>query len=303
MSFITKVKNNGRLAVQIVFTALTNGYINGFLQGTIYKGAGKQLCLPGLNCYSCPGALGSCPIGSLQAVLGSPKYKFSFYVIGMLMAFGAFFGRFVCGFLCPFGLVQDLLHKIPFLVKVRVLKREKFFQSLKYIVLLLFVIILPLTAVNIVGMGDPWFCKWICPSGTLLGGIPLVLANPDLQQAVGFLFGWKMLLLTAVVFLSIMIYRPFCRYLCPLGAIYGCFNKTAILRYEINEEKCVGCGKCQRACEFNLPVYKEPNSAQCIRCGKCIKQCPAGAIENTFSVIYEQFYKRKGKIKGAENER
>lgn len=304
MGFLLKIKNHSRLAVQIIFTALTNGYINGYLEGTIFKGSGKKLCLPGLNCYSCPGALGSCPIGSLQAVLGSPKYQFSYYVIGMIMAFGAFFGRFVCGFLCPFGLVQDLLHKIPFPVKIRVLKMESFLRSLKYIILVLFVIILPMTAVNIIGMGDPWFCKWICPSGTLLGGIPLVFRNPALKSAIGFLFGWKMFLLLFTVVFSIVIYRPFCRYLCPLGAIYGCFNKVSIYRYQVDEEKCVGCKKCQNVCEFNLPVYKEPNSSQCIRCGKCKNECPKGAIDTTFSGIYESFYNRtKTKKRGAVNGR
>lgn len=103
-----------RLWVQVIVAAVTNGYLIGFVKGKIFTGWTKQLCVPGLNCYSCPGALGSCPIGSLQAVLGSRNYKFAFYVTGFLMVVGAVFGRFVCGWLCPFGLVQDLLYKIPF---------------------------------------------------------------------------------------------------------------------------------------------------------------------------------------------
>ena len=102
---IKAIKNRMRLWVQIVFTAVTNGYLLGFLTGRIYTGPTKAACVPGLNCYSCPGALGSCPIGSLQAVLGSRDYKFSFYVVGFLLFFGSIFGRFVCGWLCPFGLV------------------------------------------------------------------------------------------------------------------------------------------------------------------------------------------------------
>lgn len=85
--------------VQIGVTALTNGYVNGFLQGKIYDGPLKRLCVPGLNCYSCPGALGSCPIGALQAVVGSRDYSVAFSIIGFLMAVGAFSGeRFVGGF-------------------------------------------------------------------------------------------------------------------------------------------------------------------------------------------------------------
>lgn len=283
MHILRRIKKNIRWIVQILFTALSNGYVNGYLQGTIFKGTTKKLCVPGLNCYSCPGALGSCPIGSLQAVMGSPKYQFSFYVIGIIMAIGAFFGRFVCGWLCPFGLVQDLLHKIPFPIKVRTVLGDKVLRYLKYIILLLFVIILPITVRNIVGMGDPWFCKWICPSGTLFGGIPLVATNPMLQSAIGFLFNWKVSILVIIVLLSIMIYRPFCRYLCPLGAIYGCFNKASIYRYEIDKNKCVGCKKCQKACGLNIPVYEKPNSPECIRCGKCKSECPKQAIGTTFS--------------------
>ena len=103
-----------RTAVQFCFTALTNGYAAGFARGTIWKGASKQFCVPGLNCYSCPGALGACPIGSFQAVLSDRNYHFAFYVAGFLLVVGALFGRFVCGWLCPFGLVQDLLHRNAF---------------------------------------------------------------------------------------------------------------------------------------------------------------------------------------------
>ena len=105
MNWIKKQRKHLRLWVQVLFTALTNGYVIGFTEGKIYRGTSKKLCVPGLNCYSCPGAVGSCPIGSLQAVLGSKNYKFSFYVIGFLMIFGSLMGRFVCGWLCPFGLV------------------------------------------------------------------------------------------------------------------------------------------------------------------------------------------------------
>ena len=64
------LRRNVRTVVQLCWMALTNGYAAGFAKGTIYKGELKRVCVPGLNCYSCPGALGSCPIGSLQAVLG-----------------------------------------------------------------------------------------------------------------------------------------------------------------------------------------------------------------------------------------
>ena len=178
MNWIKKQRKHLRLWVQVLFTALTNGYVIGFTEGKIYRGTSKKLCVPGLNCYSCPGAVGSCPIGSLQAVLGSKNYKFSFYVIGFLMIFGSLMGRFVCGWLCPFGLVQDLLHKIPFIKKIKKVPFDRYLRYLKYVILVVFVIAMPLLLVGESGYGSPWFCKLICPSGTLLGGIPLVAKNP-----------------------------------------------------------------------------------------------------------------------------
>ncbi len=283
MKLLNKIKSHIRLWVQIVFTALTNGYLLGFTKGQIYQGSSKKLCVPGLNCYSCPGAIGSCPIGSLQAVIGSRNYKFSFYVIGFLMIIGSFMGRFVCGWLCPFGLFQDLLHKIPLVKKIRKVPFDKYLRYLKYIILGIFVIGLPLLLADSNGFSDPWFCKVICPAGTLMGGIPLVSANPFLREAIGFLFSWKMGFLLFIIVLSTMVYRPFCRYLCPLGAIYGLFNHFSLYRYEIDQDKCTKCGLCQRACEMDIPVQKTPNSAECIRCGKCMKACPHQAIHSTFS--------------------
>lgn len=268
-----------RLIVMACYVAVTNGYIKGFMEGKIYTGPLKKVCVPGLNCYSCPGALGACPIGSLQATLGSRHYKMAFYVIGLLMIFGAFLGRFVCGFLCPFGLVQELLHKIPFVRKIRKLPGEKYLRWLKYVILAVFVILLPLVVLDITGTGDPWFCKYICPSGTLFGGIPNILLNSGLRSAAGFLFDWKITVLIIVAILSVIIYRPFCRYLCPLGAVYSLFNKISIYRYTVNEDKCVSCGACQKTCGFDIKVWQNPNSVDCIRCGNCRAACPKSAIE------------------------
>ena len=270
--------NKLRLWVQIIFTAITNGYFYGYATGSIYRGPLKTVCVPGLNCYSCPGAFGSCPIGSLQAVIGSKEHKFSFYIVGFLIFFGSVFGRFICGWLCPFGLVQDLLYKIPFFQKRKNMPGHKILIKVKYMILLIFVIILPLTVTNIVGMGDPWFCKYICPSGTLLAGIPLVAMNEPLQGAIGGLFSWKILLLIITIILAIWFYRPFCKYICPLGAAYSVFNPIALYRYQVDKDSCTRCGKCQRVCKMDIKVWEHPNSPECIRCGDCIKNCPEKAI-------------------------
>lgn len=271
--------NRIRLIIQACFAGLSNGYIKGFLKGKIFEEESKFICVPGMNCYSCPGALGACPIGSLQATLSSREYKISMYVIGFLVIFGTVLGRFVCGFLCPFGLIQDLLFKIPFVKKIRRLPGEKLLRWFRFVFLGVFVILLPMFVIDITGLGEPWFCKWICPVGTLEGGIPLVLLNKAMRGAAGFLFRWKISILLVTLISAIIIYRPFCRYICPLGAIYGLFNKFSFYRFEVDTNKCVKCGVCQKQCKFDIPVWKNPNSIDCIRCGDCRINCPEKAIK------------------------
>lgn len=278
MNIFKRTLSNSRLMVQIGFTAITNGYLIGFAKGKIYRGSSKKVCVPGLNCYSCPGAIASCPIGSLQAVIGSKNFRFSFYVIGFLMIIGVTLGRFVCGWLCPFGLVQDLMYKIPS-KKIKKVPWDKKLRYLKFIILGVFVFGMPLLIRGESGYGTPWFCKLICPSGTLFGGIPLVSMNPSLQRITGFLFNWKMSILAITLISSVFIYRPFCKYICPLGAIYGVFNKFSLYSYKVDEGLCNKCGACEKKCNMNVKVYENPNSIECIRCGDCIKNCPKKAIK------------------------
>lgn len=257
-------------------TLLTNIHLPNFFRGGIYQGKGKSVCVPGLNCYSCPAASGACPIGSFQAVVGSSKFGFSYYITGFLILLGVLLGRFICGFLCPFGWLQELLHKIP--SKKLSTKKLKPLTYLKYIVLLLAVVLLPALAVNDVGMGDPFFCKYICPQGVLEGAIPLSLVNEGIRAALGTLFVQKLFILLAVVALSILFYRPFCKWICPLGAFYALLNKISLLEIKMDEQKCVSCGKCAASCKMDVDVRKTPNHAECIRCGKCITACPAEAL-------------------------
>lgn len=273
-----KARNNVRHVFQSFWFLLTNSFFEGFKTGKIYGGKWKQLCVPGMNCYSCPGAKGSCPIGALQAVIGSPKFKFSYYVVGFLFFVGALIGRGVCGYLCPFGLMQDLLHKIPFVKKIETFKGDRALRKAKYLILLVFVILLPLFLVDIIGQGAPYFCKLICPVGMMEGGIPLVLMNKSMRGAIGFLYAWKGLILILTIFLSIVIYRPFCKYICPLGAIYSLFNSVSLFRYTLDHQKCIHCGRCKAVCEMQCDPVKNCNDLECIRCGKCKNACPVDAI-------------------------
>lgn len=148
--------------------------------------------------------------------------------------------------------------------------------------MLLFVIVLPMTLVNEVGMGDPFFCKYICPAGILEGGIPLSLADPGIRASLGALFTWKSCILLGVVVLSVFFYRPFCKWLCPLGAFYGLCNKISMYRLEVDADKCTACGACSRACKMDVDVFRTPNHAECIRCGDCMASCPHQAIIKSF---------------------
>lgn len=271
-----------RWIVQLVAFLAANPFLDNLFKGKIYQGKTKYVCVPGLNCYSCPGAIGSCPIGSLQAVLSDYKYKISFYVTGLLVLFGTIAGKWICGWLCPFGWLQDILHKIPS-KKIKVHKRVKWLEGSKYVVLVVMVILLPMLVVNSLGMGDPWFCKYICPAGTVQAAFPLVLTNPSLQQSLGALFIWKVALAVVLLVLSIFIFRFFCRFLCPLGAIYGLFNKISFLRMSVDMKKCTHCRACQKVCKLDIYTAETPNSTSCIRCGDCRVVCPTNAIDQKFS--------------------
>lgn len=279
-----KVKVLSRRTIQFAAAAVLNGYVLGFQKGRIYTGGSKAVCVPVLNCYSCPGALGACPVGALQAALGGIRPHFPFYVLGLLMLFGIVLGRLVCGFLCPFGLVQDLFHKIPS-PEIRIPgKIDRLARYIKYIILLALAVILPTAAAIEEGIIPPYFCKYICPAGTLGGGLPHMIANPGLRQAAGLLFQWKAALLIVILVASILICRPFCRYLCPLGAFYSLFNRFSIYQMHLDEGRCTGCKKCERACPMGVEVTQEINSPECIRCGKCRSICPARAVSAYVSV-------------------
>ncbi len=265
-----------RTMVQMIATLLTNIHLPNFFKGTLYQGKGKMACVPGLNCYSCPGATGACPIGSFQAVVGSRDFSLAYYVSGIIILFGVVFARFICGFLCPFGWFQDMLHKIP--TKKFSTKKLKFLTYTKYIILLVAVIILPTFAANKAGLASPYFCKYVCPQGILEGGIPLSIANPAIRATLGKLFTWKLCILITIIVLSILVYRPFCKWICPLGALYALFNKVSLLHYKVDADTCISCGKCARTCKMDVDITKNTAHMECIRCGECVKVCPTKAI-------------------------
>lgn len=280
-----------RTIVQALSFAFHNGYISGWTHGKISSGTNKAFCVPGLNCYSCPGAVGACPIGSLQAALDGFEFKAVLYVLGFVGIIGILCGRLVCGWICPFGLIQDLLYKIPVFKKVKSIRGHKYLKYLKYVILVVFVILLPMIVLNKGGVGEPWFCEWICPDGTLLGGIPLVLSNESLRRAIGGRFVFKVSLLVIILIGSIKIARPFCKYICPLGALYSLCNPVSMYRLKVDSDKCIQCGACKKVCPMDIDVIHNPNSMECIRCGRCMSACSKEAISSS----WEDFLKRSDK--------
>ncbi|MBP5415606.1 MAG: 4Fe-4S binding protein [Lachnospiraceae bacterium] len=263
-----KKRKLNRSYVQLIAAVLYNCNIKGFADASIYQGNIKGLCVPGLNCYSCPGAIGACPLGSLQTGLLSSRYKVPYYILGTLLLFGLFLGRFICGWICPFGFIQELIYKIPS-KKIRKNKVTGLLTYLKYVILIIFVIVIPLWKLI------PGFCKYICPVGTLEGGIFFTYMDPALRQITGILFTWKVFLMVLILVICVFCYRMFCRFLCPLGAIYSFFNPIAFFGIKVDDKKCTHCDSCVKNCRMDV---RHICDRECIHCGDCIKHCPVDAI-------------------------
>ena len=263
-----------RRLVQVYSAALYNAHLKGFVTGEIYRGKTKAVCVPGFNCYSCPGAVGACPLGAIQNALASTGHRAGWYVLGMLLLYGVILGRTVCGWICPLGWIQELLHKIP-TPKIRKSAVTRTLTWLKYILLAVFVIALPLWYGLAYDVPLPGFCKYICPAGTLEGTMGLLPTNPDFFSMLGILFTRKYVIMLIIGLACIFCYRSFCRFLCPLGAIYGLFNRFNIIGVKVDPNRCNQCGACVRHCEMDV---RRVGDHECINCGKCMEHCSQGAI-------------------------
>jgi polyferredoxin len=232
---------------------MSHGYFTFFQSGQIYKGPLKGICVPFLSCYACPLGIYSCPIGSLQYFM--TIHSLPLLMIGFLGIIGISVGRMTCGWLCPFGLLQDLLYKFP--------SRKKHLppnlNKIKYLVLITLVFIVPwLTQA-------PWFSK-LCPMGTLTAGLPWVVSNPP--GDIGTLFALKLIILVGFLVLFVVSKRPFCKIACPLGAIFSLFNRFSLVQLEVSSS-CRNCGHCRKVCPMDLQASLETNSPDCIRCLNC----------------------------------
>ena len=236
ISWMKAHRPSQRRLVQLYAAVLYNAHVKGFIKGEIYTGPAKALCVPGLNCY---------------------------------------LGRTVCGWLCPVGWIQELLHKLP-LPKIKKGRWSRSLGLLRYWVLGMFVVAMPLWyAVKDVPL--PAFCKYVCPAGTLEGARNLLAhpQNADLFSMLGLLFTRKWIILILFIVSAAFIYRAFCRFVCPLGAIYGLFNRVSLLGVRVEAASCSQCGRCVSVCKMDV---RRVGDAGCIHCGECIDACPDKAI-------------------------
>lgn len=292
ISPVQRLKKQGlrRNMIQLAASLLTNAQLSGYWTGRIYQGPLKNACVPGLNCYSCPGAIGACPIGALQSSLYDANQLFPFYVLSFFILIGSLLGRAVCGFLCPFGFLQDLLSKIvPKKKQLRLEKKlplfDKGLRYLKFFNLVVLVILLPFIGKWVHAFAAPWFCKLVCPAGTVGGGWPLMILIPDLRRLAGLLFSWKTALAIVVLALCLFIPRFFCRYMCPLGAFYGLFNRFTLYRLRYDKRACIHCGACERVCPMGIQMPEQNESIECIRCGSCAAACPKDCLSCGFKTV------------------
>ncbi len=283
--------NAFRWLIQTIITLGTNSYLLFPFGSVIYQGPLKAICHPGLNCYSCPAALLSCPVGAIQNFIAGLRFAapgtlphLGTLVIGYLGFIGTLVGRLPCGWLCPFGFIQDLLYKVP-------VPKFSLWAPLrwgKYVVLVVLVILLPLFLVDHYGLGHPWFCKLLCPSGTLLGALPLLVLKPTLWETVGFYFWNKFILMVLILVLATAISRFFCRVLCPLGAFYSLFQRHTLIKLDYIAGNCVHCQACVKVCPTGVVPYETQASPECIMCLKCIDSCRFHALDFGLRQIKEK---------------
>jgi ferredoxin-type protein NapH len=237
---------------------------------------------PFLNCQACEMATGACPIGSLQASL--VRLRFPLLPLVVLGIAGLSLGRWICGWLCPFGLLSDMFQR----GSRKVWRPAKAWAALKFVILgLIFVV--PL-AMGLAGGAD-WlpFCSTFCVSGDFYGLLPFYATTGARDFGAAFAGGNAVALVTILFHASVLLGfvwlaiqvsgRVFCRYVCPLGAFLGLFYKISFVRVEHVDSSCIQCGECEDACAMGIHLREDDflTRSNCISCGRCLKLCPTGA--------------------------
>jgi len=227
----------------------------------------KWLCNPVLSCHSCVLSWFACPIGVFVHYSG--WHLFPWIAAGTVLLVGALVGRLLCGWVCPFGFVQDLLHKIP----SPKISLPKWTSNIKYLVLVMMVFALPFL------LGEQtWFsfCR-ICPAAALQVSMPAAIGSGfDLTGPMVVRFS----VLFGVIVLVILSSRAFCKVLCPIGALMSPLNYVSYWFVGLPREQCRVCKSCDKVCSTDdVPSERirnnvPPNrSLDCIVCHECKHAC------------------------------
>lgn len=204
--------------------------------------------------------------------------EFSIYALStqlvtivVVFIFSAVWGRIFCGFLCSFGAIQELLFWISkklFPKKPKVsAELDHILQYLKYVVLVFIVVALWILALPMDSSLSPWGIF-----GMLISGNPSVMASA--------VFTGGFVLLLALLVGSLFVERFFCRYFCPLGALFTLVSGKRLHKIQRNESACIHCGLCEKACSMSVPILKKDivSSGRCIDCMQCLSVCPTNCL-------------------------
>ena len=217
------------------------------------------MCSPVFHCYACPLATFACPIGIIANL--AALHIFPFVAIGLLVVVGAIFGTLICGWVCPFGFLQDLAAKVP----TPKFDPPRWASHFRYVVLIVTVLAIP----YFFGEGHWLFICRVCPAGGLEAGVPNMIAQARAGEPVAWPNAIKITIIVLFIVTIFFMKRPWCRVLCPLGAIFSLFNRASVFFLRVDPNKCTDCKRCHKLCEFGIQPEKSPNDSRCVRCLEC----------------------------------
>lgn len=235
-----------------------------------------NVCGPVFHCYSCPLALVACPIGVIANF--SALHLFPFAAVGMLVVFGALMGTAVCGWACPFGFMQDLAARIP----TPRWQIPAWAGYTRYLVLVGLVILVPFL------WGETsrlFFCR-VCPAGALEGALPNTIRMAVAGNGLILPSTVKLGVLIGVLVAMLFTVRPWCKLLCPLGAIFAVFNRASVFVLRFRSDACKTCGQCGKMCRYGVLPDTTVNNGRCIRCLECTR-CSALTLGTVFTAPAE----------------
>lgn len=259
-----------------------------------FLGEWKSLCVPVLNCHSCPWAAFACPVGVIGHLISWSI--FPFLALGTILLFGALFGRLLCGWVCPFGFLQDLLHKIP----IRKIRLPRQLSLGKYFVLGIMVILVPLL---ISVESNAFFCS-ICPAATIQAVIPWGVAQG--RNLVDIVAGtWlRFTVLALILILAVVSRRSFCRYLCPIGAFLALCNRFSVFSLKYSQDNCPRCKICLKDCPMGVEIedFERKGAStvvtapsECILCLNCTDSCPKSSLKLSLWNLFPKAKNMKSK--------